>query len=256
MSVDFVSGLLREVFRRTGGWIAGVSTVAALGFVLAAGGVVGFVALADEVLEGETRRVDDAVLRWLAESRVEWLDTVALQITALGNAATLAVVALAAAAILWAARRRVSVTLLFLSLGTGTALNQLLKAVFDRPRPTQVPPLVEALTASFPSGHAMMAAITYGTVAYLVGRMTRGAVRWATWTGAAVLVLLIGVSRTYVGVHHPTEVLAGWLAGVAWTGLLVAVFRLLGAFAGEVRDVPVSELEGGEGRGRARPRPD
>ncbi|MGK7312623.1 MAG: phosphatase PAP2 family protein [Candidatus Longimicrobiales bacterium M2_2A_002] len=58
--------------------------------------------------------------------------------------------------------------------------------------------------------------------------------RWATWAGATVLVVLIGLSRTYVGVHYPTDVLAGWLAGVAWTGLLVAVFRLLGAFTGEV----------------------
>ncbi|MDX1673616.1 MAG: phosphatase PAP2 family protein [Longimicrobiales bacterium] len=233
MIPDSVERLARAAMDRAGAWWAGVSLVAAAGFALAAAGVVGFVALADEVLEGETRRFDEAVLHWLADARTDWLDTVALQITALGNAATLAVVALAAAAILWAARRRVSVTLLALSLVSGTLVNQLLKVLFDRPRP-EIDPLVEALTASFPSGHAMGAAITYGTVAYLVGRMAGIRVRRATWVGAAFLVLSIGVTRMYVGVHYPTDVLAGWLAGVAWTGLLVALFHFLDAFADEL----------------------
>lgn len=247
--ISLLVRIVRTMVRRMGTLWTGVSLVAMAGFLLAAGAFVGFAALADEVLEGETQRVDEAVLEWVAGHRVDWLDTVALEITSLGSVATLVVVALSAAAILWAGRRRVSVALLFLALSTGAAVNFILKAVFGRPRPRVVAPLADALTASFPSGHAMMAAITYGTVAFLVGRMAKGALRWVTWAGAALLVVLIGLTRIYVGAHYPSDVVAGWLAGIAWTGLLVALFRALGAFAREAPELAAMEpeLESGEG---------
>lgn len=229
--------------RRLDAWWAGISLLTAVGFLLAAGAVTGFVAVADEVLEGETQAVDEAILRWLADVRIDWLDTVALQITALGNAATLIVVALSAAAILWAARRKVSVALLLVSLTSGTLVTYALKFGFDRPRPRVGAPIAEAITASFPSGHAMMAAVSYGTVAFLVGRMAPGRVRWITWAGAALLVVLVGVSRLYIGVHYPSDVVAGWLGGIAWTALLVLLFRLLGAFAEEMPELGRAEPE-------------
>ena len=89
----------------------------------------------------------------------------------------------------------------------------------------------------------MMAAVTYGTVAFLVGRMARGPVRWTAWTGAAVLVGLIGLSRLYVGVHYPSDVVAGWLGGMAWTALLVVLFHVLGAFVDEMPELGRAEPE-------------
>ena len=240
---DTIRRLATALGRKLGGLWTSVSVVAFLGFTVAGAAVAGFVAIADGVLEGQTSAFDEAVLRWLAASRRPWLDVAALQITALGNAATLVVVALAAAAVLWGARRKVSVALLALSLATGTAVNLVLKHVFNRPRPEVVTHTVEALTASFPSGHAMMSAVTYGTVAYLVGRMAHGTARWITWTGAAVLVLLVGLSRMYVGVHYPSDVAAGWLGGIAWTGLLVLIFQLLGLFAREMPEIRRAESD-------------
>ena len=196
--------------------------------------MLAFVALTDEVFEGETRRIDRAVLRTVATVRMDWLDVVAREVTALGNTATLLVISLAACAILWAVGRRISVTLLLVSLGTGTVVMYGMKHLFDRPRPEVVAAATPLETPGFPSGHAMMAAVAYGTVAYLVGRLGTGRIRTATWVGAGLVILLIGLSRIYLGVHYPTDVLAGWLAGVGWTSLLVGIFHLLDAFSSEV----------------------
>lgn len=238
---DGLHAMAAALRRTVGGLWASVSVVAGVGFLIAAVAVTGFVAVADGVLDGQTRAVDEAALRWLAAARTPWLDVVALQVTALGNSATLVVVALVAGAVLWSARRRVSVALLLLSLATGAGMNTILKQVFHRPRPQVVPHTVEVMSASFPSGHAMVSAVTYGTVAYLVGRMGRGSFRWVTWSGAALLILLIGLSRMYVGVHYPSDVLAGWLGGAAWTALLVLIFRVLGIFAREMPEMREAE---------------
>lgn len=235
--------LVRALARTIGGVWASVSIVTGFGIVIGSPAIMGFVVVADEVLEGEAETVDAAILEWVAGTRSEWMDLAALQITALGNIATLVVVVLTATAILWAARRKVSVALLMASVFTGMAANLLLKAAFGRPRPEVEASLAEALTASFPSGHAMLAAITYGTVAFLVGRMATGAVRWLTWVGAAGLIVLIGLSRLYLGVHYPSDVLAGWLGGIAWTVLLVLIFHMLGILVDDVPGLGAAEPE-------------
>lgn len=232
---SWLTGLLRALARLIGGVWASVSIVTGVGVLVGTAAITGFVVLADEVLQGETERIDGAILDRVAGPRTEWMDLMALQITALGNIATLLVVTLTATAILWAARRKVSVALLIASVFSGIGANFVLKAAFGRPRPDVEATLAETLTASFPSGHAMSAAITYGTVAFLVGRMATGAVRWLTWLGATGLIVLIGSSRLYLGVHYPSDVLAGWLGGIAWTALLVLIFHMLGIL---VEDVP------------------
>lgn len=227
--------LVHALARLIGGLWASVSVVTGVGILIGSAAITGFVVLADEVLEGETEAIDAAILGWVAGPRSEWMDLIALQVTALGNVATLLVVVLTATSILWAARRKVSVALLIASVFSGIAANFLLKVAFGRPRPEVEATLAETLTASFPSGHAMSAAITYGTVAFLVGRMATGAVRWLTWAGAAGLIVLIGLSRLYLGVHYPSDVLAGWLGGIGWTALLILIFHMLGIL---VEDVP------------------
>lgn len=222
--------------------VAEASIASLLLVALAVGAVVGFVQVTEVVLGGASQDLDLAALEWFHDQRRPGLTSLAGQITALGNAATLAVVTLAAAAILWAGGRRVSVYLLLLSVVTGTIMTFALKAVFDRPRPEVPYATGEPLSASFPSGHALMSAVTYLTVAYLVGRMAhKGPVRHATWAVAGLLVVLIGLSRMYVGVHYPTDVAAGWLGGVAWTILLAGAFRVLGVFAQEMPEIREQE---------------
>jgi undecaprenyl-diphosphatase len=95
---------------------------------------------------------------------------------------------------------------------------------------------VESLTdvhsPSFPSGHAMSAMVVYGSVAYLVGRLEPGPhLRLTTWAVATVVILGIGTSRMYLGVHYPSDVVGGFLAGLAWLAFLIAIMRALQFFA-------------------------
>ena len=112
---------------------------------------------------------------------------------------------------------------------TRLVLMVLLKRVFDRPRPTVVPQLIVETSPSFPSGHAMMSAVIYLTLGTLLAQLCpRWRERVYVLTVAGVLAVLIGLTRLYLGVHYPTDVLAGWTVGLAWaltSGLLARGLR-------------------------------
>ncbi len=104
----------------------------------------------------------------------------------------------------------------------------LLKAAFDRPRPELVPHLMRAYFSSFPSGHSMMSAVVYGTLGSLLSSLvTRRRLKFYFLAVAALVAGLVGVSRVYLGVHYPTDVLAGWSAGLAWSTLCWLLSRRL-----------------------------
>ena len=183
-----------------------------------------FVQLADEVGEGETSSFDTAILLALRSPADPsdplgpgWLEEVARDVTALGSMTILIGMTLAAGGYLWLAGKRRSVALVLVSVGGGIAFSSLFKRGFDRPRPDLVPHATEVYTASFPSGHAMMAAVAYLTLAAMLARVqpTR-AIKIYLFALAAAITALVGVSRIYLGVHWPTDVLAGWMAGAAW----------------------------------------
>jgi undecaprenyl-diphosphatase len=140
-----------------------------------------------------------------------------LDISSLASTTVLFLMMMALFAYLLAARRPRAALFVLLTLGGGQLLLSLLKLAVDRPRPEIVSHLVEVLTLSFPSGHAMGAALTYGTLAALACRFAPGrASRICLWAVAVLATLLVGISRVYLGVHWPSDVLAGWCAGAAW----------------------------------------
>jgi undecaprenyl-diphosphatase len=115
-------------------------------------------------------------------------------------------------------------------------VSQSLKSFFHRPRPDLVPHLAQVYTSSFPSGHAMLSATVFLTIGALLGRFVQEPVLKAYFLiVAGVLTLLVGVSRVYVGVHYPTDVLAGWTAGLAWALICWLVARWM-QHRGLVRD--------------------
>jgi undecaprenyl-diphosphatase len=202
--------------------------VGILGSVLALGGSLWvFFWLADEVVEGDTHAFDRAVLLALrTPGRLDdplgpfWLEQTARDITSLGGYPVLILVTLAAIGFLLIARKSAAALLVLVSIGGGMLLSSGLKNVFDRTRPDLVPHAVEVYTTSFPSGHAMLSAVTYLTLGALLARVQpRRAVKAYLLTVAIALALLIGASRVYLGVHWPTDVLAGWCAGAAWAML-------------------------------------
>ena len=190
----------------------------------ASGCLWAFIEIAEEVSEGETRALDKALLLALRDPvdaadpiGARWLEELARDFTALGGVGVLSLITGASVAYLLLMGKRHAALLLFIAVAGGLLLSTLFKAGFERPRPDLVAHLATVYTASFPSGHSMLSAVTYLTLGALLARMHRAARVKAFILGAAILITaVVGVSRVYLGVHWPTDVLAGWVAGAAW----------------------------------------
>ncbi|HBS48916.1 MAG TPA: PA-phosphatase [Rhodobacteraceae bacterium] len=191
--------------------------------------------LTDEVIEGATQSLDRDILLWmrvpgdLSQPRgPEYLQEILRDYTALGGVAVLTLATLVAAGFFLLRRHWGTVLFVLVAVGGGIALSTLGKEVFDRPRPELVPHGSMVYTASFPSGHSMMAAVTYLTLGVLIARVLPYRRQKIYMLSVAVLItLLVGVSRVYLGVHWPTDVLAGWLAGACWALACLLVARWL-----------------------------
>ncbi len=185
----------------------------------------GFVELADEVLEGATHATDEWILRRLRTGDLSdpigpvWFEEMARDVTALGGTVVLGLLVAVTSAYL-ALNRRVRTSLFVLSsIGLGFVTIHLLKWGFDRPRPELVADQA-VYTSSFPSGHSMASALTFLTLAAMLARTeARRRVQVFLLVVALLLTGLVGVSRVYLGVHYPTDVLGGWGVGAAWAAL-------------------------------------
>jgi undecaprenyl-diphosphatase len=148
--------------------------------------------------------------------------------TALGGVAVLTLMTLAVIGYLLLAGKRNAAIAVLAAVAGGLILSSLLKLGFHRARPDLVPHGSVVYTASFPSGHSMMAAITYLTLGALLARVEATiAMKIYLLTLAVCLTVLVGVSRVYLGVHWPTDVAAGWAVGAAWALLCSLVMRRL-----------------------------
>ena len=207
-----------------------LETFVVLGLLL-----LGFIELGDEVVEGDTSSFDRAVLTFLREPGnlsdpigPWWVEAMFRDFTALGGMSVLALLTLFVVGYLMLSGKRHNAVLVIVAIVGGALLSQALKLGFDRPRPDLVARLVEVRTLSFPSGHAMLSAITYLTLGALVARVQGGMRKRAYVMGVAVaLTLLVGASRVYLGVHWPTDVVAGWTGGAAWALLCWVIARRL-----------------------------
>jgi undecaprenyl-diphosphatase len=190
-------------------------------------GVLAFALIADETFEGEARGFDESILLALREPGdptnplgPAWLEHALLDITALGGYVILSMLVLGVAIYLIAAGKRGTALLVVGAVGSGTLLSETLKFGFARPRPDLVAHLAEVQSASFPSGHAMISAIAYLTLGVLLTRAHKQRrTKIIIMSYAILLTLMIGLSRIYLGVHWPTDVLAGWALGAAWSSL-------------------------------------
>lgn len=188
------------------------------------GGLTAFLAIADEVGEGGTHNIDRAILYGLRDAGhanqpigPHWLEIGAADITSLGSVTVLSLIVLLIAGLFAANRRWREAAILIAAPLSGSIVSQVLKQVFGRARPDISLHAVEVMNPSFPSGHAMLSAVVYLTLAVLVERFTtRQQVKTYALAAGILLSLLVGCSRVYLGVHWPTDVVAGWSLGAAW----------------------------------------
>jgi len=149
-------------------------------------------------------------------------------ITSLGGATVITLVTVVVLGVLLLRGKYALMVLVLASVAGGGLLSTLLKNAFDRERPSHIPHLMEASSPSFPSGHSMLAAVTYLTLGALLGRLTTNRrEKYYFLAVAGTIVLLVGLSRMYLGVHYPTDVLAGWSAGVVWAVFCASIARWL-----------------------------
>lgn len=203
--------------------------------LLSSGGVWAFFEVADEVVEGESHAMDERIVLALRNPDdpsdpvgPRWFEELMRDFTALGGVGIVTLLGVAVTAFLLMLGQRRQAAWLAIALTGGIIFSLALKSFFDRPRPELVPHGSHVYTRSFPSGHSMMAATVYLTLGAVLAEMVRKRRLKAYLIAVAALVTIaVGVSRVYLGVHWPTDVLAGWALGAAWAMGCWIVARLL-----------------------------
>lgn len=193
----------------------------------------GFIELADEVLGGDTQHFDQAVIEMLRDPDdprlprgPSWLADAARDITALGSPAVLALTVIVVTGYLAMLKRWRTIAVLLAAVISGAILTSLLKQGFGRERPPDGSALQGTHSLSFPSGHSLSAALVYLTLGAMLARVMPTRKLHVYFIGMALLVaILIGCTRVYLGVHYPTDVLAGWTVGAAWALLWWLIAR-------------------------------
>lgn len=192
-------------------------------------GLWGLVALTDRVAEGRSERFDMAVIRWFHAHRgPAGLRDAGRDLTALGGVTVLTLVTAAVTGFLLISRKRGAALLVVIAVVGGLLIGSTFKHVVHRDRPPREFQEAYIFTASYPSGHSMLSAVTYLTLGALLAQVVKG--RWLRLyiIGFAMLVtFLVGLSRVYLGVHWPTDVFAGWTAGLVWSLICLLVARML-----------------------------
>ncbi len=212
------------------------------GLLLSLGLILLFAKIVEDVVEGESHRFDETGLLLIYANSPTWLDEPMRIITTLGYYwVVLPLLAILAYAF-YRRGRKVSAALLVISTVGGLVLTTTLKTVFQRSRPELFDSGYTASFYSFPSVHATLAVGFYGTLALLLAWRLTGLRRWAVAVLGIVLVLLIGFSRLYLGVHYPTDVLAGFLSAPLWISFIGLCYFLWRTF----RRRPSGEIEGEE----------
>lgn len=199
-----------------------------LSLALAVGVLVFLSWLAEEVMEGDTRLFDEAVRAAVNHRARPQLTDAMRAVTYLGSTAVVTSLSACAFVALYLTRQRRAALLLLATMAGAAVLNVTLKLSFHRARPEPFFGIATPDSYSFPSGHALLSCCLFGTLAILVGRRTHGpAARAAVWVTAAKIVTLVGLSRIYLGVHYPSDVLAGYAAAFVWVMAVALVDEYL-----------------------------
>ncbi len=205
-------------------WLGSHELSVLIVILLITGGIWLFVELADEMIEGGTHKFDETLIMAMRNPQdlsdpigPRWLEEFGRDVTALGGVGILGMLTISVAGFLILQGKRQAAIFIVVAVAGGLLISSLLKSEFDRPRPDLVPHGSYTYTASFPSGHSTLSAVTFLTLGALLARVQRRRrVKAYLIILAVIITFLVGVSRVYLGVHWPTDVLAGWTLGTTW----------------------------------------
>ena len=200
-------------------WLGG----AALAFLV-------FVRITRELMEGEVDALDGAILRGVAKIRTPGLTIAAIDITALGSITLVVLFSAFTFLVLLVLRDRMGALQLFAASAGAAALTVFTKDVIERVRPVEAPPLIVVSGFSYPSGHSASTAALYLTIAIIAGHYIRhSGAKAAIFLAVSAVLLMVGASRVYLGVHYATDVASGISLGTAWALLLAGFFGRFGS---------------------------
>jgi undecaprenyl-diphosphatase len=217
---------LRRVGVHAGTFYGTVGIFLIGGAAIAILATMGFAELGEHVLAGGTQAFDVAILQWLHEHQSPSRTAFMIEMTYLGTGTVVMMTIIVVAMFLWHTEHKHSARLLLAATSGSFLLNGALKLVYHRPRPSVFPWQIGAMSSSFPSGHAMNATVVYGTVAYLCMRLQKH--HWSrviTLSSAIVMILLICLTRLYLGVHYPSDVMGGIIVGLGWASFCMATLE-------------------------------
>lgn len=205
-------------------WIGRQERTVLIVFALICGGIWTTVETIDFVLEGESQALDETLLLSLRNPADTndpigplWVEEMVRDITGLGGTALLTIIIGSVVGMLYMQGNYRQAHIILLSILGAMLLSYVFKDIFDRPRPDLVAHGSNVRTASFPSGHSLLAASTYLTLGTLLAQVQeRFRIRAFIICLSILIVLLVGFSRVYLGVHWPSDVLAGWTIGFVW----------------------------------------
>jgi membrane-associated phospholipid phosphatase len=183
--------------------------------------MITFSIFAEELVAHKLKRFDIAVTRWI-QMKIDPLNTRIMELlTFFGSPLVVTVLVVVSSVLLYRRGKSRSAAAMSIANGAGAGFNEILKLIFRRKRP-DIHRLITARGYSFPSGHSMGSVVFYGMISYFVSRFTNSKFLKAfTYIASSLVVLMTGISRIYLGVHYPSDVIAGFLAGCTW---LIACF--------------------------------
>lgn len=214
--------LLKDLYRHSSKPLYGQITwlYAVLAFAVVTGGAALFGELAEEMREQETLLYDEAVLNWFYQFQSHEMDMIVKRITDMGDVVGISLICVGLIALLWHLKKRAAMVQLALGVLGAVAINLVLKSIFMRDRPDLWEHFVTETSYSFPSGHAMASsALALSAMVILWHTKYRW---WAVGIGLAYMVI-IGCTRLYLGVHYPTDVLAGWCVSAVWVAIVAVL---------------------------------
>jgi len=188
-----------------------------------------FIRITRELVEGDVTAMDNAILRTVARTRAAWLTTTAVDVTALGSITLVVLFSVFTLVVLLVLRDRMGAMQLLAASAGAAVLTIVTKDIFERVRPAEAQQLIVVSGFSYPSGHSVSTSALYLTIAIIALRHVehRGA-RTAIFVAVSAVLIMIGASRVYLGVHYATDVLSGISLGAAWALLLAGFFGLVG----------------------------